>query len=182
MSWLFASGDQSIRWSFSNSPSSDYSGLISSKIDWFDILAVKGTLKNLNQHNSSKASILQLSAFFLVQLSHPYNYWKHCGFDYLDLCQQSDVFAFEYAVYVCPLSWSKCLLISWLQPPSAVIWEPKKRKSVTASTFSPSVFHEVMEQDAMILDFLMLSFKPSFSLSSFTFIKRLFGSSSLSAN
>ena len=76
---------------------------------------------------------------------------------------------------------SKHLLISWLQSPSAVILEPKKRKSVTASTFSPSICHEVMGLDAKILVFLMVSFKPAFSLSSFTLIKRFFSSSSLYA-
>ena len=76
---------------------------------------------------------------------------------------------------------SKCLLISWLQSPSAVILDPKKIKSDTVFTVSPSICHEVMGPDAMILVFWILSFKPTFSLSSFTFIKRLFGSSSLSA-
>ena len=76
---------------------------------------------------------------------------------------------------------SKHLLISWLQSPSAVILEYKKIKSVTVSIVSPSIWHEVMGPDAMIFDFWMLSFKPAFSLSSFTFIKRLFSSSSLSA-
>ena len=76
---------------------------------------------------------------------------------------------------------SKCLWISWLQSPSAVILEPKKRKSVTTSTVSPSICHEVMGPDAIILVFWMLSFKPAFSLACFTFIKRLFSSSSLSA-
>ena len=76
---------------------------------------------------------------------------------------------------------SKHLLISWLQPPSAVILEPPKIKSDTVFTVSPSICHEVMGPDAMILVFWMLSFKPTFSLSSFTFIKRLFSSSSLSA-
>src|SRR5574337_934050 len=75
----------------------------------------------------------------------------------------------------------KCPLISWLQSLFTVILEPKKRKFVIASTFPPSIWHEVMGLDAMILVFLMLSFKPAFSLSSFTFIKRLFSSSSLSA-
>ena len=74
---------------------------------------------------------------------------------------------------------SKHLLISWLQSPSAVILEPRKIKSDTVSTVSPSISHEVMGPDAMILVFWMLSFKPTFSLSSFTFIKRLFSSSSL---
>ena len=76
---------------------------------------------------------------------------------------------------------SKCLLISWLQLPSTVILEPKKIKSVTVSTAYPSICHEVMGLDAMILVFLILSFKPTFSLSSFTFIKRLLSSSLLSA-
>ena len=75
---------------------------------------------------------------------------------------------------------SKCLLISWLQSPSAVIFEPKKRKSVTVSTVSPSIRHEVRGPNAMILVFLMLSFKPAFLLSSFIFIKSLFSSPSLS--
>ena len=76
---------------------------------------------------------------------------------------------------------SKHLFISWLQSPSAVILEPQKIKSATVSTVSPSIFHEVMGTDATIFVFRMLSFKPMFSLSSFTFIKRLFSSSSLSA-
>ena len=76
---------------------------------------------------------------------------------------------------------SKYLLVSWLQSPSAVILEPKKKKSLTVSIVSPSICHEVMELDVMIFVFRMLSFKPTFSLSSFTFIKRLFSSSSLSA-
>ena len=85
-----------IRWSkywsfsFSISPSNEYSGLISLKIDWFDLLPVRGTLKSLFQHHSVKASILQHSAFFIVQLSHPY-YRKNHSFDYMNLCQQSDV-------------------------------------------------------------------------------------------
>ena len=79
------------------------------------------------------------------------------------------------------LSRSKCLLTLWLQSPSTVIWEPRKIKSVTVSIFFPSIFHEVMGLGAMILVFWMLSFKPVFSLSSFTFIKKLFSSSSLSA-
>ena len=76
---------------------------------------------------------------------------------------------------------SKCLIISWLQSSSAVILEPNKIKFLTVSTLYPSIFHEVMEPDAMILVFWMLSFKPTFSLSFFTFIKRLFSSSSISA-
>ena len=100
VSWIFASGDQSIRASATVLPVTTQ-GWFPLKIDWFDFLAIQGFLKNLHQHNSTKASILQLSAFFMVQLSHPCSYWK-TSFDYLDLCQQSDVFAFQYAVYVCP--------------------------------------------------------------------------------
>ena len=84
-------------WSFSFSISSSnaYSGLIYFRIDWFDLLAVQQTLKSLPQHHSKKASSLQCSAFFIVQLSHPYDYWKNHSFDYTDLCQQSDVSAFN---------------------------------------------------------------------------------------
>ena len=101
----------------------------------------------------------------------------------MDLCQHvtSMLFNMLSRLVVAFLPRSKCLLISWLQSLSAVIWEPPKINSVTVSTVSPSVCHEVMGLDAMILVFWMLSFKPTFSLSSFTFIKRLFGSSSLSA-
>ena len=80
-------------WSFSFSPSDEHSGLISFRIDWFDLLAFQGTLKNLLQHHNLKASILQCSAFFIVQLSHLYMTTVH-RFDYTDLCRQSDVFAF----------------------------------------------------------------------------------------
>ena len=86
-----------IRWpkywsfSFSISPSNGYSGLISFRIDWFDLLAVQGALKSLLQHHSSKASIVLCSAFFMVQLSHPY---MTTSFDYTDFCQQSDISAF----------------------------------------------------------------------------------------
>ena len=82
------------RFSFSICPSNEYSGLLSFKIDWFDLLAVQGTLKSLLQHHSSKASILQSSAFFMVQLSHPYTTTgKNHSFDQMDLCQQSNVSA-----------------------------------------------------------------------------------------
>ena len=84
-------------WSFSISPSNDYSELISVKINWFDLLALQGVLKSLLQHHSLKASILQRSAFCMVQVSHLYiNYWKDFDYslDYMDLCWQSDVFVF----------------------------------------------------------------------------------------
>ena len=176
-----------IRWpkywsfSFSISPSNEYSGLISFRMDWLDLLAVQGTLKSLLQHHSSKASILQRPAFFMVQLSHPYmttgktialTRWTFVGkVMFLPFSMLSRlVIAF--------LSRSKHLLILWLQSSSAVILEPKKIKSVTVSIVSPSICQKVMEPDTMMLVFCMLSFKPTFSLSSFTFIKRLFSSSS----
>ena len=88
MSQFFVSGGQSIGGSaLAVSPSNEYSGLISFRIDWFDLLAVQGTLKSLLQHHSSKATIVPRSAFFMVQLSHPvHDYWKNHGFDYMDLC------------------------------------------------------------------------------------------------
>ena len=97
----------------------------------------------------------------------------------MDLCWKSDVFN-SVQLFIAFLPRSSCLLISWLQSPSAVLLEPKKRKSVTASTFSPSIFHEVKGPDAMILVFLILSFKLAFSLSFLYLIERFFSSSSLS--
>ena len=91
-------------WSFSSSlsPSNEYSGLISFRMVWLELLAVQGTLKSLLQHHSSKALTLQHSAFFIVQLSHTYihDYWKNHSFDYMDLCWQNNVSAFYYAVQV----------------------------------------------------------------------------------
>ena len=115
--------------SFSISPSSDYSGLISSRIDWLDLLAVQGTLKSLLQHRSSKASFLRHSAFFVVQLSHPYMTTEKT----IALTTQTFVgkvmsllFNMLSRLVITSLPRSKCLLISWLQSPSAVILEPKK--------------------------------------------------------
>ena len=151
---------------------------------WLDLLAVQGTLKSLLQHHSSKASILWHLAFFVVQFSHPY---KTTG-KTIDLTiwtfvskVMSLLFNMLSRFVIAFLPRSKCLLISWLQSRSAVILEPKKRKSVTIYIVSPSICHKVMGLDAMIFIFWMLSFKPTFSLSSFTFIKRLFSSSLLSA-
>ena len=93
-----------IRWpkywifSFSVSPSNEYSGLISFRIDWLDLLVVQGILKNLLQHHSSKASILWCSAFFIVQLTSAHDHWKNHSLDQMDLCWQSNVSAFKYAV------------------------------------------------------------------------------------
>ena len=147
-----------IRWpkywsfSFSLSPSNEHPGLISFRMDWLDLLAVQGTLKSLLIHHSSKASILRRSAFFMVQLSHSYmttgniitlTRWtvvdKYLGFL---ICCHMLVITF--------LPSNKCLLISWLQSPSAVILEPRKIKSATVS---PSICREMMELDAMILVF-----------------------------
>ena len=120
------------------SPSNEYSGLISIRMDQLDLLTVQGTLKSLLQHHSSKASILRHSAFFIVQLSHLY------------------VYITQY--------------ITWLYMTSSQTY------LFTVSVASPSICHEVMGPDAMILVFWMLHFKPTFSLSSITFIKRLFSS------
>ena len=173
-------------WSFSFniSPSNEHPGLISFRMDWLDLLAVQGTLKSLLQHHSSKASILQCSAFFTVQLSYPYmitgktiasNRWTFVG------KVRSLLFYMLSRLVITFLPRSKHLLTSWLQSPSAMILEPLKIKSDTDSTVSPFISHEVMGTDDMILVFWMLSFKPTFSLSSFTFVKRLFSSSSLSS-
>ena len=156
-----------IRWpkywsfSFSISFSNEYSGLISLRMDWLDLLAVQETLKSLLQHHSSKASILWCLAFSIVQLSHPYMTTGETialtRWTFVDKVM-SLLFNMLSRLVIAFLLRSKRLLISWLQSPSAVILEPKKMKSVT-----------------------VLSFKPTFLLSSFTFNKRLFSSSSLSA-
>ena len=135
-----------IRWpnywsfSFSINPSNEYSGLISFRMDWLDLLTVQGTLKSLIQLHSSKASILWHSAFFTIQLSHPYvttgktialTRWTFVG------KVMSLLFNMLSRFVTTLLLRSKCLLISWLQPPSAVILESKKIKSVTLSISSP---------------------------------------------
>ena len=142
--------------SFSISPSSEYSGLISFKIDWFDLLAVQGTLKSLLQHHSSKASILLHSAFFIVQLSHPYmTIGKTIALTRLTFVGKvmSLLFNTLSRLIITFLPRRKHLLISSLQLPSAVILEPPKIKSVTVSIVSPSICHEMMGLDAMILVF-----------------------------
>uniref|UniRef100_A0AC11ESD4 Uncharacterized protein n=1 Tax=Ovis aries TaxID=9940 RepID=A0AC11ESD4_SHEEP len=142
-------------WSFSFSicPSNEHPGLISIRMDWLDLLAVQGTLKSLLQHHSSKASILRRSAFFMVQLSHPYmttgktialTRWNFVG------KIMSLLFNVLFRLVITFLPRSKHLLISWLQSPSAVILEPRKIKSATVS---PSICHEVMGLDAMIFVF-----------------------------
>ena len=116
-------------WSFSISPSNEYSGLISLRIDLFGLLAVQGTLKSLLQHHNLKASIFWCSVFFVVQLSHLcMTTGKNHRFDHTDLCWQSDVSAFNMLsrFVITFLPRRKCFLILWLQSPSTVILEPKK--------------------------------------------------------
>ena len=151
-----------IRWqkywsfSFSISSSNEYSGLISFRMDWLDLLAVQGTLKSLLQHHSSKASVPQHSAFFMVQLSHPYlttgktialTRWNFVGKVMSLLFNMLSRFLTAF------LPRSKCLSVSWLQSPSAVILEPPELKSLTVSIVSRSICHEVMGLDVMLLVF-----------------------------
>ena len=156
----------------------EYSGFVSFRIDWFDLLIVQGTLKSLLE-----AAVFWCSVFFMVQLSHMYmtigkiialTPWTFVSKVMRLLFNMLSRFIIAF-----PLR-SKHLLILWLWSLSTVVLEPKKIKSVTHHFF-PSICHEVMELDAMILVFFMLSFKPTFSLSSFTLIKTFFNSSSLSA-
>ena len=158
----------SIRWpkywsfSFSISPSNEYSGLISFRNDWLNLLAVQGTLKSLLQYHSSKASILQCPAFFIVQISHQYMTpgkiialarWTFVGKVMVLLFNMLSKLVIDF------FPKNKHLLISWWQSPSTVIFEPPKLKSVTVS---PSICHEVMGPEAVILVFWMLNFKPAF--------------------
>ena len=142
--------------SFSISPFNEHLGLISFRMDWLDLLAVQGTLKSLLQRHSSKASILQCSAFFTVQISHPYmTTGKIIALTRQTLVSKvmSLLLNMLSRLAITFLPRSKHLLISWLQSPSAVILEPPKIKSDTVSTVSPSSSHEVMGSDAMIFVF-----------------------------
>ena len=164
-------------WSFTFSiiPSKEIPGLISFRMDWLDLLAVQGTLKSVLQHHSSKASILWRSAFFTVQLSHLYmTTGKTIAFTRRTFVGKvmSLLLNMLSRLVITFLPRSKPLLISWLQSPSAVILEPRKIKSDTVSTVSQSISHEVEGLDAMFFVSWMLSFKPTFSLSTFTFIRR----------
>ena len=151
-----------IRWpkywsfSFNISPTNEHPGLISFRMDWLDLLTVQGILKSLLQHHSSKASILWHSALFIVQLSPPYmtigktialTRWAFVG------KVMSQLFNMLSRLVITFPPRSQHLLISWPQSPSAVILEPKKIKSDTVSTVSPSICHEVMGLDNMILVF-----------------------------
>ena len=152
MSQFFASGGQSISFSLIISSSNEYSGLISFRIDWFDLLAVWRTFKSLLQHHSSKASVRWHSAFFIVQLSYPYmttgktialTRWTFVG------KVTSLLFNMLSRLVIAFLPRGKHCLISWLQSPSAVTLEPPKIKSLTVSIIFPSICHEVMGLDVM---------------------------------
>ena len=154
--------DLCIRWpkywsfTFNISPSNERPGLISYRMDWLDLLAVQGTLKSLLQHHSSKALILQCSAFFIIQLSSPYmTPGKTIALTRWTFVDKVMFLLFNMLsrLVITSLPRSKRLLISWLQSSSAVILEPRKIKSATVSTVSPSICHEVMGPDAMILVF-----------------------------
>ena len=152
-------------WSLSISTSNEYSGLISFRSERFDFLTIQGTLKSLLQDHSSKTSILWHSAFFVVHLSHLYMttgktialiIWTFVG------KMMSLLFNLLSRFVIAFLPRSKGLLISWLQSPSALILETKKMNSLTVSTVSPSICHEVIGPDAMIFVVWMLSLKASF--------------------
>ena len=145
-----------MEFSFSISPSNEYSGLISFRIDWFDLFAVQGTLKSLLQFHCFNASVLQRSASFMVQLSHSYmitgktialTRWTFVG------KVMSLLLNMLSRLVIAFLPSSRHLLISWLQSPFAVILEPKKIKSITVSIVYPFICGEVMGPDAMIFVF-----------------------------
>ena len=127
-------GGQRTSFSFSIIPSKEHPGLISFRMDWLDLLAVQGTLKSLLQHHSSRASILWRSAFFIVQLSHPYMITGKTMSLLLNMLSR---------LVITFLPRSKRLLISWLQSPSAVILEPKKKQSLTLFPVSPFISHVI---------------------------------------
>ena len=146
-------------WSFSFSirPSNEYSRLISFRIDWFDLLEVQGTLKSLLQHHSSKASVLRCAAFFMIQLSHLYmTIGKIIALPIQIFVGKvmSLLFNTLSRFLIAFLPRSKHLLISWLQSLSTVILQPKKIRSATVSTFSPTICHEVMGQGVFVLHWL----------------------------
>ena len=152
MSWLSISSGQSIGASASTLVLPMNTWVVSFRIDWFDLLAIQGTLKSLLHHHSSKASILWCSVFFMVQFSHPYmttgktislTRWTFVGKVMSLLFNTLSRFVIAF------LPRSKCLLISWLQSLSSVILEPNKIKSVTVSIFSPSICHKLMGPDTI---------------------------------
>ena len=156
-------------WSFSFniSPSSEYSGLVSSRIDWFDLLADQGALKSPPRHHNSKASVLQFSAFFMVQLAHPYmTSGKTIALNRQTIIGKviSLLFNMLSRIVIAFLPRNNRLLTLWLQSLSSVVLRPKKIKSITVYIFSSSICLEVMGPDAMILVLWILSFKPAFFL------------------
>ena len=184
MSWLFASGGQSIGVSTSESV------LPMNSQCWFP-LGLTGLISLLSKGRSrvfSNTTVWKHQYFgnqssYGSTLTSVHDYWKNHSFDYMDTCWKVITLLFDtlsrfVIVFVIR---SKHLLISWVQSPSTVNLEPKKIKSVTVSVVSPSICYEMMGPDAVILSFWMLSFKTAFSLSSIAFIKRFFSSSSLSA-
>ena len=145
-------------WSFSFniSPCNEHLGLISFRMNWLDLLAVQGTLKSLLQHHTAKASVLKHSALFMIQMSYLYMTTGNI----IALTTETFIgnmvsllFNMLSSLDIAFLPRSNHLLISWLQAPSSVSLEPKKIKSVTVSTVSPSICHEVMGPDAIILAF-----------------------------
>ena len=176
-------------WSFSlsTSPSSEYSKLISFRIDRLDLLVVQRALKSLFQHHSSKAftgstGSLALRLLYSPTLISIHDYYKNYSFDYMDLCWQSDASGFEYAVWV-GHSFSSKKHVSFNFVAAVTLCSDlrgQENKVYHCFHFPPSFGHEVMEPDAMIFIFWMLNFKPGFSFS-FTFMKRLFSFSSFSA-
>ena len=161
MSWLFIlvwKRGKSIRqsigsFSFSIIPANEYSGLISFSIDWFDLLVVQGSLKSSPALQFESINSLALSLLYCPTLTSLHDYWKNQSFDYTDLCRQSLLFNTPSRFVIAFLQRSKHLLILWLQSPSSVILESKKIKSVTVSTFPPSICHEVLGLDAIIFIF-----------------------------
>ena len=151
-----------IRWpkcwsfTFKISPTNEHPGLIFFRMDCLDLFAVQGTLKSLLQHHSSKASILWHSAFFIVQLSYPYMTTGKTialtRWTFVDKVM-SLPFNMLSRLVITFIPRSKHLLISWLQSPSAVILEPRKVKSATVATVSPSICYELMGPDAMVFVF-----------------------------
>ena len=150
-----------IRWpnywsfSFSISPSNKYSGLISLKIDWFDLLAIQGTQESSPAPQFKGINYSALYLLYSPAFTTIHDHWEDHSLDHPDLCWQSNVSAFNTLsrFVIAFLPRSTCLLISWLQSPSAGILEPKKRKSVTTFTFPSSICHEEMQPDSMILVF-----------------------------
>ena len=150
-----------IRWpkywsfSFSISPSNEYSGLISFRIDWFDLASPRGSQESSPTPEFKTINFSALSFLYSPTLTSIRDYWKNHSLDQMDLCWQSNVSAFCMLsrLVIAFLQRSKRLLISWLQSPSAVLLEPKKIKSVSVSIVSPSISHEVMGPAAMIFIF-----------------------------